>query len=125
MKYGRLIMLSCLALVFIAGCREIPSDEEIKEIVSQYLAPKHYTVAVLELGEVREGSINTQVYMGKPSYTVSIKKITLVAEKDTVTPIPLTKGQTVTYKNAKIRVREKDRAQNKWEIAVVSGLPIL
>jgi hypothetical protein len=124
MKYAALIF-SMLLLLFASGCRETPSEETVKAVMARYLAERHLVIRSLEIGEIRGGSINTQVYMGSPSYTVVIKEVTLEATENTMALTGLRKGQIITFKNARIKVREKDRQQDKWEISVISGMPLL
>lgn len=123
--------MKCHALIFglfmlllTSGCKETPSEDMAREIVTRYLSARNYTVKNMEITEIREGSMSNLVYMAKPAYTVVIKTITLEAVRDTAVPIPLKKGQQVTYTNAKIKVREKNRQQDQWEVSVLSGIPI-
>jgi len=120
----RLLMLLLMVMLF-AGCNETPSEETVKEWMGNYLAARNYSIVNLELGEIRAGSYNEAVYMAKKTYTVNIKTVTIEASRDSVIPIAMKKGQRVTYSNAVIKVREKDRQKNTWEISVVSGMPLL
>ncbi len=124
MRYYGLIC-SFLLLLIVAGCRETPSEEAVREVMDRYLAERHLVIRSLEIGEIREGGLNTQVYMARPSYTVVIKAVTLEATENTMALTGLRKGQIVTYKNARIKVREKDRQKNTWELSVISGMPLL
>lgn len=124
MKYSGLIF-SFLLMLFVTGCRETPSEETVREVMAGYLTERHLVIRSLEIGEIREGSMNTLVYMGRPSYTVVIKAITFEATADTLALTGLRKGQTITYKNARIKVRKKTPAEDTWEISVISGMPLL
>ncbi|MGC2063912.1 MAG: hypothetical protein WA610_13120 [Thermodesulfovibrionales bacterium] len=124
MKYSALIF-SFLLLLLVTGCRETPSEDRVRDVMARYLAERHLAIRSLEIGEIRGESMNTQVYMGSPSYMVVIRTVTLEATQDTMALTGLRKGQSVTYKNARVKVREKNRQKDTWEISVISGMPLL
>ncbi len=125
MKFRYAYAIALMVLLFTAGCRETPTEGTVRDAMTRYLAARHLSIRFLEIGEISGGSMNTQAYMGNPAYTIVIKSITLEATQDIFVPVPMKKGQSTTYSNVRIKVREKGNQQDNWEVSVISGMPML
>lgn len=124
-RYGRFMrLLAVLCMIFPAGCRPAPAADLVHGLVTQHFETEKYHVSALEIGEISSLSPGEKTYMGTPGYLIEIKTITLEIRQDIGRPVLYRKGQQVTFRDARMNIREHPGGQNAWIITGISGIPV-
>jgi hypothetical protein len=122
----RLIFLLIFILIFLfPACSLPPSKDSVKEAITKYFEDKNYSIADIDIGEIKPMPMSAQQYMGKKGYLVEIKSITLEATENVSLPVQNKKGEKLTFSNTAITIREKNDKKGDWIISNISGIPII
>jgi hypothetical protein len=114
-----------LAAYLISGCAVPPDEKIVKDSIVQYFQARNYKVVELGIADIKPLPLSEKVYMGTRGYIVNIKLITLVAVGDSAELRRHKEKERLTFRNAVLQIREKAGEQGRWEISVISGIPIL
>jgi hypothetical protein len=93
-------------------------------MIVKYFDERGYAVRQLEIKEITPTPLGEKTYMGREGFTVSVGSITLVPKEDVGPPWNYKKGELLSFKDATMGIREKRGKSGKWDIEVVSGIPV-
>jgi hypothetical protein len=117
------LFLLCTFIV-AAACTPVPTNGEAAAIITKYFDERGYTVRSIDIGKITPTPLGEKTYMGKKGYTLRITYVTLEAKEDVGQPWHYKKGERLTFTNAIMVIRERNRIEGGWEAEVVSGIPV-
>jgi len=120
-----LLLSFVLSALLLSGCAIPPDEKNVKASIVDYFAARNYRVVQLEMADIKPVPLGKKVYMGTEGYIVNIRLITLEAMRDFAEPRNIKREEHLTFRDAVIQIREKAGERGRWEISVISGIPVL
>ncbi|MBI5055052.1 MAG: hypothetical protein HZB61_00350 [Nitrospirae bacterium] len=115
--------LICISL-YIGGCTAAPGKSDADRVITKHFEAKGYRVVELNTGNINAVPMGEKQYMGTPGYYVDVTSMTLevsvnMREKPNFKP-----GQKITFKNARVLVRQHTGPDKEWVIANIIGISL-
>jgi hypothetical protein len=117
-----ILILLNIALLMTSSCRVPPSGDVASGMITEYFEALGYEVIDLDLGAIKESPLAEKTYMGRRSYDVEVKTITLEPTKNIGPPLNYQKGQRLTFKNATVKLVERESGKDTWDVSIVNGI---
>ena len=113
-----------IALLVTGGCTTSLSESTAEELITRHFEKRQYKVTELTIGDINPVPMGEKQYMGTAGYRVSVPLLTLEFTRDIGDPWNYTKGQRKTFRNARVKIKERSGHNREWIIADIEGVPL-
>jgi endonuclease YncB( thermonuclease family) len=111
-----------MTLFLLYGCNAAPSKSRIEELIVKHFQSGFYTVAGLDIGEIRSMPMGQKQYMGTRAYDVNVSSITLERNRINGEYQRNKQGEQITFTNVTVRIKQKTVRDKEWMIVHIQGI---